>query len=582
MHERQLRERQERLRRRLASRYASHRSAGGVDGAGGADSGGGGSAFQGWAGNTPPYGVSQGAWELSPLAYEMQAIEANQRDLGIMLATSLLERSRRTGHHRDFSGVYSSPPPPTALESSMARMADTLLVISASLDGEDEHGSNGETPAARCEEFQGRGEFLSLRFLGEGHRIDYEGMLEEVRECRLARTIGTALEDLLSFSGGSLGVRGYYRMRFGQTQGLNLDLGEPNNMFDFDEVVSKCIMLVLRGGSLVARCEHRQTGFPGCRVTRGGGPCRCCLVADGLLYHGSPALDKSRGEEEGIDKASMRFVERVVALVSTLVLLSPVHPTFVEAVDADPHLRYHGFLSAAMRRAVRLMRMHVYPELVADYPKAIVDTATARCCYWTNKMMVEGGGEALLPLECLEGLPRLLNIPSSWDYETEYERPPGDIQLAMNMLVKMLDHNILMGFGYPYRPLEERCYPVRYYGAHGADFCGGLVRMEEMKCSGLGYCRYRSEGPGMAWTVDEEDVDWGHSVPFTSQFRYMNRRVLARRLGRKTNTAEDYSDWEVGDSRLEYEGECEARMGGVWDSLGASESADVDCLENLA
>eukprot|EP00956_Cyclotella_meneghiniana_P008770 scaffold12007_cov42-Cyclotella_meneghiniana.AAC.1 len=148
MHEQRLRERQERLRRRLASRHASHCNVGVVDGAGGADSGGGGSVFQGWAGIVPPYGVSQGAWELSPLAYEMQAIEANQRDLGIMLATSLRELSRRTGHHRDFSGVYSSTPPPTALESSMARMADTLLVISASLDGEDEHGSNGETPAA--------------------------------------------------------------------------------------------------------------------------------------------------------------------------------------------------------------------------------------------------------------------------------------------------------------------------------------------------------------------------------------------------------------------------------------------------
>ena len=370
-----------------------------------------------------------------------------------------------------------------------------------------------------------------------------------------------------------MGVRSYYRMRLGQIHGFNLDLGEPDNMFDFDSVVQKCVMLLLRGGSLVARCKHRATGFEGCRVTRGGSPCRRCLVEEGLLYYGSSALVKSREEEEGLSKVSKKFVEGVASLVTSLVLLSPVHPAFIEAADANPSLRYHGFLSAAMRRAVRLLRVHTCPEIMSDLPKALGDAATARCFYWTSRMMVEGGGGAQFPLQCPEGLLRLLNVPASWDYESEYRSPPSGVQSAMNMLVKMVDHNVLMGFGVPYRPLQEDCYPIRYYGAHGADFCGGLVRMEEMGGGPMGYCRYRSEGPGMAWTLDWEDVDLGHSVVLTSQFGFMNRRVLARRLGRRVNTAEDYSDWSGGDERLEYEAEVEARMDGVWDSLGVGDCA---------
>ena len=450
----------------------------------------------------------------------------------------------------------------------MARTGDTFLIISVSLDGEDEHEHNGETPATRREEVQG-GEYLPPQFKRGGQTVDYSGMMEAVRVSGPPSTIRTALEDLLGFSGGSLGVGSYYRLRFGQIQGFNLDLGEPSNMFDFDSVAEKSVLLLLRGGTLVARCGHRLTGFEGCRVTRGGGPCRKCLVEAGLLCYGSSALEKGKEEEEGISRAGSKFVEGVASLVSALVLLSPVHPALVEAVDANPSLRYHGFLSAAMRRAARLVRIHTSPEMVSDFPKALGDTATARCFYWTNRMMVEGGGDAQLPLHCPEGLPRLLNVPASWDYETEYRSPPSDVPSAMNMLVKMLDHNVLMGFGFPYRPLEERYYPIRYYGAHGGDLCGGLVRMEEMGTGSMGYCRYRSEGPSMSWTLDQEDVDQGHCVPFTPQFRFMNRRVLAHWLGRTVNTAEDYSDWEVGDDRMVYEKECEARMEGVWDTLGA-------------
>lgn len=83
----------------------------------------------------------------------------------------------------------------------------------------------------------------------------------------------------------------------------------------------------------------------------------------------------------------------------------------------------------------------MHPEILADY--------TARCCYWTYKMMVD--------LECLEGLLGLHSIPLSWDYEMKYRRPPMYVQLAMNMPdVKMLDYNILIGFGFPYCPWSQR------------------------------------------------------------------------------------------------------------------------------
>jgi hypothetical protein len=53
--------------------------------------------------------------------------------------------------------------------------------------------------------------------------------------------------------------------------------------------------------------------------------------------------------------------------------------------------------------------------------------------------------------------------------------------------------------------VAEKGYPLRFYGygAYGQELLDGLLKVEKMKL--VGFCRYRSEGPGMAgdWNVED-------------------------------------------------------------------------------
>jgi hypothetical protein len=51
----------------------------------------------------------------------------------------------------------------------------------------------------------------------------------------------------------------------------------------------------------------------------------------------------------------------------------------------------------------------------------------------------------------------------------------------------------------------EKEYPLRYYGgAYDQELLDGLLKVEKMKKL-VGFCRYCSEGPGMAgdWNVED-------------------------------------------------------------------------------
>ena len=93
---------QERLRQRLADRREMQQGGGpsASSGPAGADSGGSGSSFRGWGGDVPPHGVARAAWDVSPLTFALQAMEANERDLELMMERSLMERRKKTGLNR--------------------------------------------------------------------------------------------------------------------------------------------------------------------------------------------------------------------------------------------------------------------------------------------------------------------------------------------------------------------------------------------------------------------------------------------------------------------------------------------------
>jgi hypothetical protein len=116
--------------------------------------------------------------------------------------------------------------------------------------------------------------------------------------------------------------------------------------------------------------------------------------------------------------------------------------------------------------------------------------------------MQSGGSGARISHGDPDGLPPLLDLPASWDWGT-WLNPPATMTEGVHTLSCMKEWNLLTRWGVCYRPVADKEYPLRYYRAYGRELLDGFLKVQKMKL--VGFCRYRSEGPGMAgdWNVED-------------------------------------------------------------------------------
>jgi hypothetical protein len=183
------------------------------------------------------------------------------------------------------------------------------------------------------------------------------------------------------------------------------------------------------------------------------------------------------------------------------VACSPPYDLY-DAADSSPSLFYLGYLSASLRVFVRRTHLHELPKVRRDAPKAVVDVFDAHNSYWTFEMMQLGGLGAHISYIDPDGLPALLDLPASWDWGL-WLNPPATMTEGVHALSCMKEWNLLTRWGVCYRPVVEKELPLRYYGAYGREMLDGLLKVERMTLDG--FCRYRSEGPGMAQDQNVED-----------------------------------------------------------------------------
>jgi hypothetical protein len=315
------------------------------------------------------------------------------------------------------------------------------------------------------------------------------------------------LEDLGEFFGGEDCIKGMLGHMLGKDRGLNRDIDLPENLFDLDDLVRFLLKVFWRGMEISTRCRHYPVGQPTSYGTRGGGPCRNCLVRDGFMVYpsGEGACGLVRGlvELDALEACATKTLSSVACWQALLKIGAPPHPDlFVVADSHDPSLFFFGYLSAALRALIRRTHLHELPTVRRDAPKAVVDVMDAHNNYWSFEMMQRGGMGARISYIDPDGLPPLLDLPASWDWGT-WLNPPCTMTEGVHVLSCMKEWNLLTRWGVCYRPVLEKEYPLRYYGAYGRELLDGLVRIEEMGLEG--FCRYRSEGPGMVGDRNVED-----------------------------------------------------------------------------
>jgi hypothetical protein len=314
----------------------------------------------------------------------------------------------------------------------------------------------------------------------------------------------------------------------GMDRGLNSDIGLPVDLFDLDDLVRFLMRVFWRGMAISTRCRHYPVGRPTSYGTRGGGPCRNCLAKGGFMVYPSGGdacgLVRSLDELDSLEACAAKTLSSVTCWHMFLKIGAPLHPDLLTVADShDPSLFFCGYLSVALRAMVRRTHLHELPTIRRDAPKAVVDVMDAHNNYWTYEMMQKGGMGARLTYVDPDGLPPLLDLPAHWDWGT-WLNPPCTMTEGIHTLSCMKEWNLLTRWGVCYRPVLEKEYPLRYYGAYGRELLDGLVRIEEMGLEG--FCRYRSEGPGMAGDRNVEDYP---DLP--ADYSHQRRSKLYEELG---------------------------------------------------